>query len=157
MSTPTEGHEEMTSSAPVARPGTWLADVDRDVTVHLVNLINIAVPGLDFVKNRILIGADADGDYPEKVEDRVDDVRDTAREALRDLVVIRDLVALITATVAAVAIEAGSSFGEVCDWAAAQDDPRILETINEQLSGGLEADLVTLVKELASSRVRSAQ
>jgi hypothetical protein len=157
MTGPTEGDEEMTSTASAVPPGTWLADVDRDVTVHIVNLINLAVPGLEFVKNRILIGVDADGDYPEQMADRVDDVRDSAREALRDLVVVRDLIALITATIAAVAIGAGSPFEEVCDWAAARDDPRILETIYTQLSGGLEPDLVALVHELASQRASSAK
>lgn len=147
----------MAVTTPVAPPGTWLAEVDRDVTVHILSLISLSVAGLDVVKNRILIGVNAAGDQPGRIEDRVDYVRDTAQEALRDIAAVRDLVALATATIAYAAVEAGSDYEQVCEWAGTQDDPRILQSLNDQLVDGVESDLTDLVGELAARIERSSR
>ena len=146
----------MTATTPVAPPGTWLADVDRDQTLHIINLINLAVTGLDVVRNRILVGVDVAGDEPERIEDRVDYVRDAARESLRDLATVRDLIALATATIASAAVDTGAPYEDVCDWAAAEDDPRTLHALNDLLVSGVEPDLAALVHRLALRLARSS-
>jgi hypothetical protein len=155
MTTHVRRDQHATVTAPVAPPGTWLADVDRDVTVHLLNLISLSVAGLDVVKNRILIGVNAAGDQPGRIEDRVDYVGDTAQEALCDIAVVRDLVGLASATIAYAAVETGSDYEQVCEWAGAQDDPRILRAVNDRLLNGVESDLTELVGALAAKIQRS--
>lgn len=144
------------TTLPIAPPGTWLADVDRQVTVHIVQLINLAEAGLEMVKNRIVVGVNVAGDQPEQIEDRADYVTDTAREALTDIAAVRDLVALATATIASVAVDSGAPYEEICESAAAHDDPRVLHALNDQLVRGVEQELVTMIDELARRLARTS-
>ncbi|KAA1250332.1 hypothetical protein F0Q45_10360 [Mycobacterium simiae] len=98
-------------------PGTWLAMVPRDQTIKIVEFLNLASAGLGYVRDRILIGVDADDQQPSPGHPRADTIADTAHLALDDLVQLRGLVASTIRAVAAAAISGGADPETVMKWA----------------------------------------
>lgn len=63
-------------------PGTWLADVPRELTLEVVDRINLLIGGMNTVRNRMLLGVDSDGNEPSPGHPRSDVTAETTRRAL---------------------------------------------------------------------------
>lgn len=116
-------------------PGTWLADVPREMTLEGVDRINLLIRGLSTVRNRILIGVDSDGNEPSPGRPRADVTAETARQALEDLILLRDITSTTIHTVAAAAIAGGVDRNNVVAWAHYDaDDQALIEGIDMVLA-----------------------
>ena len=102
-------------------PGTWLAAVPHEQTMTIVESLNLAGAGLEYVKNRILLGVDADDQQPSPEHPRVDAVDDTAHRVLGDLIELRGLMDTTIQAVAAAAISGGADRDAVMKWARGDD------------------------------------
>jgi hypothetical protein len=99
------------------------ATIPRDRTIAIVEFINLAIAGLGSVRDRILIGVDADGHEPLPGHPRADTVADTAQLALDDLIQLRRVVATAIHAVAAT-ISGGVERETVMKWAYYDSDDR---------------------------------
>lgn len=108
-------------------PGTWLAEVPSDQTTTIAGLLNIAAAGAGYVRDRILIGVDADGQEPEPSRPRADDVAATAQLALADLIELRTVITGSIHAVAAAAIATGIDRNVVTEWSQYDSDGIALE------------------------------
>lgn len=116
-------------------PGTWLADVPREMTLEGVDRINLLIRGLSTVRNRILIGVDSDGNEPSPGRPRADVTAETARQALEDLILLRDITSTTIHTVAAAAIAGGVDRKSAVAWAHYDaDDQALIEGIDMVLA-----------------------
>lgn len=107
-------------------PGTWLAEVPRDRTLNIVKRLNLVRAGMGHVRNRILLGNDAAGAEPTPGRPRVDTVSETAKLALEDLILLRDIMSTTIHAVAAAAISSGADRDTVLKWAHYDADDRAL-------------------------------
>lgn len=107
-------------------PGTWLAEVPRDRTLDIVQQLNLIRAGMGHVRDRILVGNDANGEEPTPGHPRVDTVSATAKVALNDLILLRDITATTIHAVAAAAIGSGADPDTVLKWAHYDADDRAL-------------------------------
>ncbi|MEX7469034.1 hypothetical protein AB4Z39_04905 [Mycobacterium adipatum] len=120
-------------------PGTWLADVPRELTLEVVDRINLLIGGMNTVRNRMLLGVDSDGNEPSPGHPRSDVTAETTRRALEDLILLRDITSTTIHAVAAAAIEGGVDRNNVETWASYEaDDQAMIEGIDMLLTGGTE-------------------
>lgn len=120
-------------------PGTWLAEVTRERTLNIVKRLNLVRAGMAHVRNRILIGNDAAGAEPTPGRPRVDTVSETARLALDDLILLRDIMSTTIHAVAAAAIDSGADRDTVLNWAHYDaDDRALIEGVAALLEQGHE-------------------
>lgn len=103
-------------------PGTWLSAVPRDQTINIIEFLNLASAGLEYVKNRILLGVDADEQQPSPGHPRADIVDATAHLVLQDLVELRGLMGTTIQAVADAAISGGAGVEAVMTWACVDGD-----------------------------------
>lgn len=135
MSEPTDDGFRLRDLVP---PGSWLATVDRDSTLSIVATINIACSGMQYVKNRLLIGVDRAGEILAEPAVRADTTPETAQSALEDLVRLRRLLGVIIARVAAAAIAAGVPREDADRWADVDNDYLVEAQVEEELHALLE-------------------
>ncbi|MCV7024381.1 MULTISPECIES: hypothetical protein [Mycolicibacterium] len=120
-------------------PGTWLADVPRELTLEVVDRINLLIGGMNTVRNRMLLGVDSDGNEPSPGRPRSDATAETTRRALEDLILLRDITSTTIHAVAAAAIEGGVERNDVETWASYEaDDQALIEGIDMLLAGSAE-------------------
>lgn len=135
-------------------PGTWLAEVSRDRTLNIVKRLNLVSAGLGHVRDRLLLGVDADGQEPTPSRPRADTVSDTTKLALDDLILLRDITTTTIHAVAAAAIDSGQDREVVLNWAKYDADDRALV---QGVAGALDQDeggdaLVDLVDRVSATR-----
>lgn len=121
-------------------PGTWLADVPREMTLEVVDRINLLIGGLNTVRNRILLGGDEDGNEPSPGRPRTDVTGATTRQALEDLILLRDITSTTIHAVAAAAISGGVDRENAVSWAHYEaDDQALIEGIDMVLASKTES------------------
>lgn len=124
-------------------PWTWLAEVPRELTIEVVDRINLLIGGLNSVRNRMLLGVDSDGNEPSPDHPRSDITAETAKQALDDLVLLRDITSTTIHALAAAAIAGGVERDNTVSWAHYEaDDQALIEGI----------DLVLAVRESGKGR-----
>ena len=122
-------------------PGTWLVDVPRELTLDAVGRVNLVIAATNSVRNQILLGVDTAGSEPAPGHPRSDMTADTARQALEDLVLIRDMVSCTIHAVAAAAIAGGVDRSAVVQWAHYDaDDQALIEGIGVVLAEHSDTD-----------------
>lgn len=117
-------------------PGTWLADVPRGLTLEVGSRINLLISGLNAVRNGMLLGIDSDGNEPSPGHPRSDITAETAKLALNDLILLRDITSTTIHAVAAAAIAGGIERDTAVRWAHYDaDDQALIEGIDLVLTG----------------------